>query len=68
MYTNEEKDPDTLQLRDEMNTKWVEAWRTAILGKKIVANNLTLEVIPTERTVYTQKKRAHLHKTQKQSL
>jgi hypothetical protein len=38
----QEKDPDTLQLRDEMDTEWVKRWRKATAKEKKKMTDLKL--------------------------
>jgi len=45
----EENDPDTLQLRDEMDSEWVELWRRCKNKEKSITIELTSDFILTKK-------------------
>lgn len=45
----EDNDPDTLQLKDELDTEWVKLWRQPT-RKKTIKMQLTVDCIPPEKT------------------
>ena len=47
----EDNDPDTLQLRDELDTEWVKLWRRATNKKRSNIKELTFDVIPHKKAI-----------------
>ena len=52
----EENDPDTLQLRDELDFKWVKLWRNAA-EKGNCAETLTFGVLQPEKVIQEKARR-----------
>jgi hypothetical protein len=48
LNTNE-NDPDTLQIQDELDEKWLRNWRKAISKRNSRKNGLTVMVSPQEK-------------------
>jgi len=42
---SEDNDPDTLQLKDELDTEWVKRWHNATNKKRSAPNEITINVI-----------------------
>jgi len=47
--SEEENDPDTLQLLDELNVDWVRRWRKKVNKKTSITNELTFTVHMPEK-------------------
>lgn len=58
----EENDPDTLQLRDELDPEWVNLWHKSANKKNKTKEHVTFDVISTKKIVL-QKFHRHSKKT-----
>jgi hypothetical protein len=47
----DENDPDTLQLRDELEPEWVNLWSNDNDKKKPSTKQLSLDVIPSKKAI-----------------
>jgi hypothetical protein len=47
----EDDDPDTLQLKDELDPEWVNLWHKATDKKRATTKQLTFDVIPPKKAI-----------------